>query len=279
MDDVTMTFEQLIECAKTHQVKVAGLGTMIGKGVDATAKMWGRGAAGLGRSIGQGAKTIGSAMATNPGKVTAGVTGAVGLGALGPGGLGARALGSMGVIDDPVKQYGSNRLTADKMRTQYYDNEYLPAQQKYQQSLAAGTANADDYQNVQDMATKYQNGEYGGGWFGKNQNYYQQAAMDAGNRMKQPYKPSFLKRMFGGYADQAGYNQYAQNQLTSYGVKAPPGFGSSTRAGVGPLLPNAPLLHRDTGQMYPQAPSPLDPTQMALQNLYSGRDQLPSAWH
>lgn len=279
MDDVVMTFEQLVECAKSHRTKNAGLGTQIGRGIDAFGRMWGRGVVGIGQRAGQGVKTIGRFIGTNPGKATAGVAGIAGLGALGPGGMGARALGSMGIIDDPVKQYGSNTNTYNKMRTNFYDNEYLPEQQRYQQALAAGTATAEDYQRVQDLATKYQTGEYGGGWFGQNANYYRQAALDAGRRMKQPYKPTLLKRLFGGYADQAGYNQYAQNQLRGYGVQAPPGFGSSTREGVGPLLPNAPLLHRDTGQLYTQAPTPLDPTQLALQNLYSGRNQLPSAWH
>lgn len=278
MDDVTMTFEQLVQCAKTHQVKVAGLGTMIGKGVDAVGRAWGHGAAGIGRSLGQGAKTVYKGMSTNPGKVTAGVTGVVGAGLMGPGGGGARMLGSMGVIDDPVKQYGSNRLTADSMHQKFYDNEYLPEQQKFKQMLAAGTATPDDYQKAQGLNTKLQTGDYGGGWFGKNQNYYQQQATDAGTRLKQPYQPSFLKRMFGGYADQAGYNQYVQGQLKDYNLQAPPGFASS-RTPQGPLIPNVPVLHRNTGQMYTQAPTPLDPTQMALQNLYSGRDQLPSAWH
>lgn len=277
MDDATLSFEQLLKCAQAHRNKEAGLGQAIGKGVDWLAGKGMGGAKKMMGGIGTGAKHTYNWMGTNPGKVTAGIGGVVGAGALGPGGMGARALGSMGVIDDPVKQYGSNRVTADNMRKQYYDNDYMTAFNKYQTALAQGSATQQDYDNLQEIQSNLNTGNYGGGWFGKNQNYYQQRAMDAAGRMQQPYQPSFLKRMFGGYADQAGYNQYAKDQLSSYGVKAPPGFAQS-RAAVGRLLPKATQMHRDTGEMFTQASPMADPAQQTLQNYYSGQDRLQSAF-
>jgi hypothetical protein len=291
MDDAVLSFEQLVDCAKQYRSKTAGGGFGWGKGLMSLGNWAGNAASKVKPAIQTGAKAFGNtanavgagitnaagAMKRNPGRTALGVGGVGAAGALGPGGYGADALGSMGIIDDPVKQWASNQAKHEGLRTNFYDNTYAPAHADFDSRLTAGTATADDYNNLMNVQNQLLTGEYGGGLFSANAKQVQQRAMDAATRMRQPYQPSWLKRMFGGFKDQNQYNQYAQDIAKSYGVTTPPGFGTHM-LNNGQLIPRATKLDRSSGQMFAQARP--DPLQMAMQNLYSDQNnnQLRSAW-